>query len=557
MSLNDGHRSDLLPGRPLWLAIVSVLAFLLGSLTVSPVFGQVPWERVEPGCATRAAEQLACGALGTYSFGSSRASSPRGAACDPLASGNDVPLALDRDRDSPDGIRGQQSVRETAATRATRGIWTELGAVATVDWDQGTHGAWVWVVLDSATNYRVFPDFYFLDHPTVPSIQAVPGASDFHVLEQLCRLIATDPVPPVLNLSFGRMLDEAPCASGDSIPCEISRALAHLRNDRGVTVLAAAGNHGELLFPASDGSTFAVGSLDLETFWPSGNTTPSSNTPSGYDALMPGHGLVRVNHPDLDGSSVRNALVPPGSSFATAFLSGWLWIWEDASPGALARLRADDPALLSIAVGPDGFYLAADGVPYLDSRFDSTDTVLRIAVGLEPEAFEDEVYSGSYQFALSASPLSLVLPSGRPHLTLDTNLPTPGSEPCVPCRLRRRGGRAPAGTIPVVIEVGTRSPADGGTIEEVYLQLGDDLYGLEGAGYASFVAGIEVGDDVTLDLDLPETLLDGRPVSLVVVFARDVDQEEFWDAIPLALHLDTRELLFGSTFEGGLVWWSN
>ncbi len=540
-----------------WLAVLASFALPVGaqvdgflSLFEGPRAAAVSWERSPPGCSGRSVEQLACGALGTYTFGAERAAlgDLRAPGCAPLAAGVSVPLVLDRDRDSPEAPGG----RACSGCRNT--LWSHYDDIATLDWDEGSHAVWIWTVMDAVTDYKVLPYYFFLDHPTLQVTQSMPGVSDFHVLEQLCQVAELEAAPPLMNLSFGRLLDAEPCVAGDSITCEVSRVLAHLHNDRGMLILAAAGNHGELLFPASDPSTIAVGNLDLRRFWPTGNVAPEDATPAGYDALFPGHGLIRETLEEFEEEGVVNLVIPPGSSFATAFLSGWLFEWENAHPGALATLRADDPDLISIALGPGDFFLAADGVPYMDSNFEHIDRVLRVAIGLDRAPFDAETYDGGYALALS-EPLAITLPPARPQLTLASNQPTPGSEPCVPCRMRRRASRASGGILEMVLEVGTRAPAAGGVLEDVYLQLGDELYGLLGENYGAFVAGMQSGDDTTLDLDVPAELLDGRPAALVAVFERTSDEELFWDSIPLTVHLDQRDALFASNFEGGLVFW--
>ncbi len=544
--LPNPHRK--LPAR------ISPALLLSFWLAVSAGMAQeVSWARRGPECNLRGStETLSCGGMGTYTFGSTREliGGPEG--CETLASAEDDPLlVVDSERDASDADRDA-----CLDCDAEGRIFHKK--VAAIDWGQGNHGEWVrksFVMMGAPA-----PKFYYLDDPGLTTTQALPGATDLHVLEQLCRVVEAEVPHKLLNLSFGRLLETEPCSGGDSIRCEIHRVLEYLRSDLGVLVLAAAGNHDELLFPASDPSTLAVGGLDLNLHWPTGTVEPSAETPSGYDALLPGAGLII---PIQASWGQTYWSLPAGSSFANSVLTAWLSKWDDAHPGSIDQLIADDPLLVSMSIGPDGFYLTADGVPYLNSRFDEIDDLFYRAVGLDPETVN--ATGGipyDYPLEMTAEPLDLTLPTSRPRVTHDTNQPTPGSGPCIPCRLRRRSLRSVSGNPVVEVKVYTRPAVAGISVLDVYLAAGEEIYGLDADetdnGYERLIAALDFGSKTSVPVfEIPEELLDGRPLSLIVAYTRDADQIDFWDAVPLLQHLDERRPIFSSGFENQLTFWAD
>ncbi len=521
------------------------------SLSLSPVSLQaedtVAWSRVEPGCTGRAQQVLNCGTFGEYLFGQAT----RGAGCTPEASGVAEPLLLAADVETEEQVRGPQP------SEGAR--WPEYGQPSVIDF-WSSHGVWVSRVTHEASTAGV--RLRMLESSSIQEIQQLGHVSDLHVLEALCHTIEyPEWIPKVVNMSFGRLLDGPPCDDPSSVPCEISRLLTHMREEVGVVLVAAAGNHEQLLFPASEPSTIAVGMLDSAEFAPEGNTIrPAPGTPDGYDALIPGTGLVTWNRESIPPTPLVYA---PGSSFASAFLSGWLAAWEDQSPGALQELVAAD-GLLSLRWGNDGgYYLAADGKPFEDSRVEGVDKMLDATFGVDPEAFAGQQYpDATHQLTISSLPSSAIRPLSRQELMRETNLPNPGSTPCVPCRLRRRAGRsvAPAtrgATTPLVLETAAKLMPTAARLDEVRLSVDGKLYDLEGDDYAAFIVGIAASEDVLVEIDLPTKFLAGQRLALLYFYTRLADDRAFYDEVALAVHLGDVERLSSDNFESAdLSFWT-
>ncbi len=522
-------------------------------LVLSPLQAQEPvsWARVDSVCTARSASTLTCGEFGQYEFGASA----RSPGCLPVASGTAQPLVL-----APDVSSNEMPGRSAFDNPSRAGL---VDDIPIVDFFTGSHGFWVNKVARWSSNHESFLYFEFLETTKVPALEDIPDASDLHFLESLCGIADDhqwDLLPQVINMSFGRLLDEEPCATPDSIPCELSKLMAFLHNERGIALVAAAGNHDELLFPASDPSTIAVGMLDMTDFSQNGlSSVPTRATPGGFDALIPGSGLALI-----DEEADLYQPVSPGSSFSAAFLSGWLTRWEDRSPGSLASWFAMGEAgrPLSVVWAQDGFYLAANGTPFLDSRFDHIDDMLSIALGFDDTVFEVQSYPDpAHSVTVSKTALVDELPISRQELMRETNLPTPGSEFCVPCRMRRHSGRSPVGLeegmTQMVIETGTRHMPGGVRLDDVELSVDGERHALFGADYAATVSAIADGHDFTLELSIPDSLLDGRSLALVYKSTRLVDDRAFFDEVPITIHVDPPERLFVANFEhGDLRFWS-
>ena len=150
-------------------------------------------------------------------------------------------------------------------------------------------------------------------------------ASDAHLLIRLCNLaqLAADLgessglLPKIVNMSFGRSTE---LVSGDTEMADHVRVVLDTIAGSGILLVAAAGNHQALLFPAEDPNVLAVDRLDLHRFT-GNNDRPIWQNPPGYRSRMPGDGLV------LEHNNHRLAL-PAGSSFAAAILSGVLTFFD-------------------------------------------------------------------------------------------------------------------------------------------------------------------------------------------------------------------------------------
>jgi len=159
-----------------------------------------------------------------------------------------------------------------------------------------------------------------LDDPALSALGQAVG--DFHVLAKLCEvaeLVDTgllDP-PRAINMSFGRPLQIGEVQTPESCDhknanCQIARVLDHLHR-RGSVLVAAAGNHRELLFPGSLSNVLAAGMLDLNLYFESGQSKPAWETPAEARALIPGSSLC-----------LRSWAAPSGASYSSAIMTGWL-----------------------------------------------------------------------------------------------------------------------------------------------------------------------------------------------------------------------------------------
>lgn len=225
--------------------------------------------------------------------------------------------------------------------------------VAVVDWDNW-HGWSVGWTIRQASGGEVEVALLALHDPTLATYFG-QRVTDVHLLAQLCQLaeILEDPgvEPPVaVNLSLGRPHRRADAedesCNPSTLSCQIGRVLEYLRTlsaERAprranpTLFFAAAGNHRRLLFPGNHSRVTAVGALDLQQFHQRGRSTTAWETPEAADALFPGHGLCLEYEPAPRLAAVWTS--PPGSSFATALMTGWLAPSLDSEPLPESRGR--------------------------------------------------------------------------------------------------------------------------------------------------------------------------------------------------------------------------
>ncbi|MCG8456704.1 MAG: S8/S53 family peptidase [Holophagales bacterium] len=193
-----------------------------------------------------------------------------------------------------------------------------LPGVAVIDWND-PHGWSVAGVIQSLVGEEASLTLLAFDDSRL-GLSGTPGVTDAHVLEQLCRVLDTPPFtrPEIVNLSLGRPSVKKSCKTESSLECEIDAVVGALRTESHTITVAAAGHHERALFPASSGTVFSAGAVDLHGLAGHGEPSPAAQTPAGAQILVPGNGVF-VKRKD---GTVWPA--PPGSSYASAVASGWL-----------------------------------------------------------------------------------------------------------------------------------------------------------------------------------------------------------------------------------------
>jgi hypothetical protein len=402
--------------------------------------------------------------------------------------------------------------------------------VAVVDWPT-EHGWSVEATIREASDQLVETQLF--DVTAAGALdQWVPSVSDLHVLVQLCAVaegLKTHPGdrPLAVNMSFGRRVTEGDCNElGPTLGCAVGRVLSDLAG-AGVLPVAAAGNHHEMLFPASSPGVVSAGALDLSRFEQRQEARPSAQTPDAAAALMLGYGLYL----SADGKPPYWA-APPGSSYAAAFLTGWLG-GTLAGGGRLPDPPALKgahwaPSLMATTVG--GLTLALNGAPLPGSALTGPRLLLERAMSTAGPAHDPR--SGiTLAFQGPAPPI--------PELSVlhadDGYGPQPGVDPCVPC-----GGGPPARLAANSEDLTIDLSSSGGLpaqmdLVAVFLRVGKEIYCFEGSRDPSVLAALAAGtvDSLTLSEIDGEILQNGEQPSLVLVI--NVGGLAYWHEVPIHL----------------------
>lgn len=404
--------------------------------------------------------------------------------------------------------------------------------VAIVDWNH-PHGWSVAETILQASDARVQTRLYALDASGLDTLAAHEGVGDLHVLAQLCR-IAEDvesshlEAPAAVNLSFGRYLagTEACDPARGGLTCTIGGVLAHLRNTLGIPIFAAAGNDGQLLFPAADPHVLAMGSLDVGHLGATGVSRPSPRTPAGVAGLALGYGLFLEEDA---GDGVWPA--PPGTSYASAVAAGWWAGYVARSPRLAARLLGGCHGLLAPTAGGARFHLACDAEVFPGSGLDRPNAFLDTALGgWSPARAEDlarTVRRVNVERRIYQGP--------SPTLTeaqADRNRPMPEPEPCIPCMISGTGGDEEKDPPPdggegmtvidpkraSVVEIDLSSsrgfPA-GYDVVGLYLEVGDATYRFSDSENTSLLGELLLGEIDVLEIGRAPASLADEPVALV------------------------------------------
>jgi hypothetical protein len=446
--------------------------------------------------------------------------------------------------------------------------------VAVVDWNNWHGWSVGWTILQSS-NERVGAALFPLDDPTLTGFFG-QRITDVHLLSELCEVaeILEQPAvePPVaINLSFGRPRGIGDAADEQCDPstlsCQILRVLNHL-HDRSLElapdrsnaplVVAAAGNHRELLFPASLPGVVSVGALDLQEFHQLGRVDTSWETPREAQALFPGYGLC-LEYPVSGQQAAWPA--PPGSSYSTALMSGWL------APSLKTRRLPQGGGRWELgqscwrhrcSLVAERGNQTYEKAPYsVQTLIDGTDAGRETACSSTGSG--DEVTmtrSVGRPLSLSALP-GLSFPEVTPALLR----PTPEPASCVPCeeRLNRSRNHVTSGqradgtdgglgvtfgaarwrrSESLTVRLWAGQPVDSDlVVAGLYLRVGDLLYPVDLT--RSDLGELEAGKIDLLELDLGSVSLPKKMQPSLVWILRGPSttrgEVEFWTSTPIVL----------------------
>ncbi len=427
--------------------------------------------------------------------------------------------------------------------------------VAVIDWDNW-HGRSVDWVLRGSTQSAV--ETVLLDLKIV--VPGGRGVTDVEVIARLAEIIqAIDvkdvPVPEVVNMSFGRLRqpDDADDTSCDRrrLSCQVARLLGHLArsgatapNRPGTVMVAAAGNHGESLFPGSIQGVVATGALDLQQLALAGDVDFAWETPAGAQALMPGAGICLRQG---SGDTALEMPLPAGSSFSAAIYSGWLTeALKYSRDLVLDRLQARGlwTPWQSCEAPTCPYYLVQGDVTFPSPSGRASQRVVETVY--DNPAFCGTVRGGRLDPDLlpAADPtrgLSLVEWMASEHR------PAPEPDPCVPCSLCRDLERQEPGTPGTTVTVPLAGDIDlhsawrmpqNTRLDALYLRLGQEYWLFDLA--PSQRKAIAVGDVGFLGIDVtlhnPDLSAQPSLVSLITIDPGTPEEGHFWHATPLIFH---------------------
>jgi hypothetical protein len=517
---------------PTWrlpLCWILILIILGGASAQAQTAAPVSWLQLEPGCKATPEEIrpgdreepqiVACGGAGSFIVG--RPGLDYNGPCQAIGA-----------TEAPALIPVEPAPRVPEAFACSQGSClgrsTDRPWVALLDWPTA-HGWSVAATVQEASDQRVDVELYDLTAAGALA-EWVPPVSDLHVLVQLCALAETAQAHPgdrplAVNMSFGRRQTGAACLqSGPSLGCSVSQVLSHLATVEGLPLVAAAGNHHELLFPASSSGVISAGALDLSHFQRTQETRPSTQTPSESEALMLGYGIyLPVEGGDQDWP------VPPGSSYAAALLTGWLGgalAGGDQMPGPLLTEGARWTPVLT----GKGLALARDGVPLPGSELTGPRLLLDRAMGAALTS--RKLWFDATLRLTGPAPLLPELPL----LYADGgSVPQPGVDPCVPCRGIGDPGGMPEAPDTVLVDLsysGALPPQM--ELLGVWLRVGKAVYAFEESRDPGLLAAVAAGTLEGLALtEVGGIFPAGEQLSLVLVV--HVNGSSYWHEVPLHL----------------------
>lgn len=397
---------------------------------------------------------------------------------------------------------------------------------AIVDWNQG-HGWSVAGTLRAVAGSGLDLVLYPLD-PGGSTFDS-QGASDLDVLAQLCAVAEyvdqyPDDPPLVVNMSFGRIYDSGVSSLFRSrgqvaLQDEIHTVLRHLQSQLGIHLVAAAGNHARLLFPASDPYVMAVGGMDVEEYVDAGTVSKAQQAPSAAKALLPAYGLYLK-----EGTASTYWPVPPGSSYASAFASGWL--------GGFMADQSLRPSNISLTPSStlEPVKVSTDYLLILDSQI-LAGSDLAGAAELAGPALEHVSTvckaTTSTTVTTSASSVTPSLPtSSSADLAGINNLPLPNMEPCVPCH----GHQDTYGLLIKLPE--SMGLPTGLQLDALYLRVGSSYFEITDS---SVISDFEDGLIDELLITGVGSIPSGANIELVYELSL-TSYGSFWDSTPVHMH---------------------
>ncbi|MEM6793085.1 MAG: S8/S53 family peptidase [Acidobacteriota bacterium] len=438
MSTLFSSGAKALPRRPLLTRSILIFGYLL-FLAAAPASGrQVSWDLFDRGepCALpdRPGELLACGRFGALFLEHGSDARPPVSAlpgsCPHVGGGVEVPSRYSARRgpeSGPDPREDQAPCSEGSCLTPLAGLTAGEPWVAVIDWDDWHGWAMSWTIRQTMAPQALPIVLFPLGEERLePADDDSEETDDLSLLTQLCAL--TEAVdsgfvarPSVINMSFGRAAGPGTAPSGlAQVVNDVLDYLGQASATGGPAALvAAAGNHRQLLFPAAHPGVLAAGAADLVALKNQGEYRPSWESPPVEDpmALFPAGGLC-LQYGDSQGKPAAR-LMAPGSSFAAAVFSGMLAEQLQLDAALIEQLPgvAWTPSLLQPSVPPEILLERLQGQALADC-----------APALAPDPSLTFRFSAEEPIAASDLPNKSLVDVAQKRLR-----PTPEPDPCVPC----------------------------------------------------------------------------------------------------------------------------
>lgn len=397
--------------------------------------------------------------------------------------------------------------------------------VAVVDW-LDRHGLTVSALIRDVAEAQVQVALFDLQEPLVGF--APEGVTDLQVLGRLCEVLelAEGGMPPsALNMSFGRLPEPA----GPGLQDEIGAVLDLLAQQHEVALIAAAGNHGALLFPGTHPEVTAVGALALSTFRSSGGKlgTVSWETAPQVTALFPGNGLCM---PFACGGQTCDWRAPAGSSYSSAFFTGWFSL-------AATRGLVDHQDLAgSWHPWREGslYQLAHDGVPLPESVSDFASELFDRMHDPQDPCWQHyaEITTKSVGICSNGTcNWGTSLPPSHDELIFSTHHGSPSENPCVPCGGSPSQSNATSSSLTINLSATDALVEDGITIRALKLRVDGQEHLLgPSSGLKQKLEQGKVDQLVIEGVSVP----DDSSVSLIFKLRRGPG-EKYWTSVPVHL----------------------
>ena len=442
--------------------------------------------------------------------------------------------------------------------------------VAAIDWNNA-HGWEVAHTIRQASIMGADLDpvevkLFDLTAPGIPEIEDQELIGDAHLLVQLCRIAEdlkdTNAAPVAINMSFGRTAthDENDELELSPLGEEVAAVLEHLRYQHGVFQVAAAGNHGQLEFPAVLPGVLSVGYFDPLVYFATGETQPSLYSPEGAQALSLAYGIVLEPFEQLklqfeyDEAIANGEILPEpvateffvpsfGSSFASALTSGIAagCIRENQDCRWDLLDYTEDGLAMNQTLGNSGYAMTFGDEEALEGTVSKAmNRLIDRAVTGVPSQLDGSVDT-SHSFFIT--PLhgealeELDLGQSWAEINKDTEYgPSPGMHTaCRPC-----GGLLPGEAgMQAVIEFNGQEPlAEDAVLADMIFRIGETLYRVDtqnqnvASSWADFLLDLEAGVRTELVLSgFPVTV--DKAATVVFVLERTEDQQRYWHHSPL------------------------